>query len=211
MTDHARRRTLVRWLVVAAIGCAIGFVAFVLLVEGGRPGVDLQVAEWVATNRSERGIDVAKMISVIGSVVGIVPLALLIAVWLHRRDGWHPVRSLVLGCGGATALYLIVNVLIRSARPPMPLRVMDEVGWSFPSGHATQAVVFWPLLALLVVPHTARGRGWWLLLAVAVALVIGGSRIYLDVHWTTDVASGLLLGLAWLCAVLALHIRRELP
>jgi len=203
MTDHARRRAVVRWLVVAAIGCAIGFVAFVVLIEGGRPGVDLQVAEWVATNRSERGIDVAKMISVIGSVVGIVPLALVITVWLHRRDGWHPVRSMVLGCGGATALYLIVNVIIRSARPPMPLRVIDEVGWSFPSGHATQAVVFWPLVAVLV-----GVRGWWLLLAVGVALVIGASRIYLDVHWATDVASGLLLGVAWLCAVLAMHIRR---
>lgn len=196
---------MVRWLVVAAIGCALAFVAFVVLVDVGRPAVDMEVAQWVAANRSERGIDVAKLISVIGSVVGIVPLALLIAVWLHRRDGWHPVRSLVLGCGGATALYLLVNVIIRSARPPMPLRVMDEVGWSFPSGHATQAVVFWPLVAVLL-----GARGWGLVLAVGVALVIGGSRIYLDVHWTTDVASGLVLGIAWLCAVLAVHIRREL-
>ena len=189
-----------------AVASAIAFTALVVMVNVGRPELDLDIARWVAARRTEAGIDTAEAISIVGSVVGIVPLALVFAYFLRRRDGWAPVRSLVLGCAGATTLYLIVNVIIRSARPPMPLRVMDEVGWSFPSGHSTQAIVFWPL-AVILYAQTRRGRALLLVPAFAIVLAIGASRIYLDVHWTTDVASGFLLGLTWLCTVLALRER----
>jgi undecaprenyl-diphosphatase len=70
-------------------------------------------------------------------------------------------------------------------------------------------MAFWPMVALLV-GTTPRARRWLLVPAIALVLAIGSSRIYLDVHWTTDVASGFLLGLAWLLAVVAVRRSRLL-
>jgi undecaprenyl-diphosphatase len=188
----------------AAAICALAFLALVVIVATGRPWFDLAIARWVAGWRSVAGIELAEWISIAGSVVGIVPLGLVACVVLYRRRGWRPVRWFVLACAGASALYLAVNFAMESARPPMPLRVKDEVGWSFPSGHATQAIVFWPMLVLSL----ARSR-WWLVPAALVVAIIGGARIYLDVHWTTDVTSGYLLGATWLTTVLALRVARS--
>ncbi|MFT3696677.1 MAG: phosphatase PAP2 family protein [Kofleriaceae bacterium] len=195
MADHVRRLTN------AAAICALAFVTLLVIVATGRPRIDEAVAEFTAAHRTELGVDIADGISVAGSVVGIIPLGLLFAFLFWRKQKWTPVKWMVIASAGATTLYLVVNVIMRSARPPMPLRVYDDVGWSFPSGHSTQAIVFWPINAILT------GRRWVLIPAVLIALTIASSRIYLDVHWTTDVMSGLLLGLAWLFTVLAVRAR----
>jgi membrane-associated phospholipid phosphatase len=190
VADHVRRLTN------AAALTALAFVTLLTIDATGRPAFDLAVAEFTADHRSMTGIAIADAISVSGSVVGIAPLGLLFAFLFWRKQGWRPVKWLAIASIGASAIYLAINLVMRSARPPMPLRVYDDVGWSFPSGHSTQAIVFWPMLAILT------GRRWVLAPAVAMVLAIGASRIYLDVHWTTDVLSGYLLGLTWLFTVL---------
>jgi undecaprenyl-diphosphatase len=191
----------------AAAITALAFLTLVVIVATGRPWFDLAIAQWIAERRSAAGVDAAEILSIAGSVVGIVPLGLLVAFVVYRRDGWREARWLFFACIGASSLYLLVNVVMRSARPPMPLRVLDDVGWSFPSGHATQSIVFWPMAALLL-GTTRTMRAWLLVPAVIITLAIGGSRIYLDVHWTTDVTSGFLLGATWLFTVLALRRAR---
>ncbi len=188
--------------------CGAAFVVMVALVSTGRPRLDLEVATWIADHRTATGIAIARGLSRTGSVVTIVPLAVVMAVILWRRDGWAPVRLLALASVGATALYLAINQIMRSPRPPMPLRMTEELGWSFPSGHSTQAMVFWPTLAILL-GTTIRARRWLMVPALVLVFAIGGARIYLDVHWTTDVASGFLLGAAWLFGLLA--YRRDHP
>jgi len=195
VADHVRRLTN------AAALSALAFVTLLVIDATGRPRLDRAVAEWMAEHRSMTGIDIADAVSVSGSVVAIVPLAMLFGFLFWRKQGWRPVKWLWFASAGASALYLAINTIMESARPPMPLRVYDDVGWSFPSGHSTQAIVFWPMLAILT------GRRWVLAPAAIVVALIGGSRIYLDVHWTTDVASGFLLGLSWLFTVLVLRAR----
>jgi membrane-associated phospholipid phosphatase len=190
-----------RYRALAAIFALI-FVTLVVIVATGRPALDLADAQWIADHRREAFIPIAEALSLTGSVAGLIPLGVLAAVLLWRRDGWPPVGWLVLANAGASILYLIVNLAMASTRPPMPLRVVDSIGWSFPSGHSTQAAVFWPMLAVL------SGVRYALAPAIGMVCLIGASRLCLDVHWTTDVASGYALGLAWLFTVLAVRARR---
>ena len=79
----------------------------------------------------------------------------------------------------------------------------DPAGWAFPSGHTTESTSVYVALAYLIAETQAAWRTKVQLLAFAlmVAFLIGISRIYLGVHWPTDVMSGWALGIAWLAVV----------
>jgi undecaprenyl-diphosphatase len=189
------------------VALGLGFAVIATMVATGRPAFDLAVAQWMAAHRVPGGVMVANVISEVGSVVGIVPLGLLCALYLWRRDGWRPVRALAVVAIGASALYGLMNLAFQLPRPPHELRAEDSIGWSFPSGHSTQAVAFWLIVAaLLTVGRRLAMRRAATVLALAIIASTGLSRIYLDVHWTTDVLAGLTLGAFWLSlSVLALR------
>ena len=194
-----------RHLALAGLAAA-GFVAvFVVVRPIGHPvALDVDVATWMAAHRTTGWIDAAWVASLLGSVIGIVPLALAIAFYLKWRHGWDSVRWYVTAIVGSTVLYLALNHVIERTRPPMGLRLYEDTAWSFPSGHSTQAVTFWFMTAILVTAKSPpRMQIAASVLALLCVLAIGGSRICLDEHWTTDVLGGFALGTAWLGCVLA--------
>ncbi len=98
-----------------------------------------------------------------------------------------------------------INALIARARPPAADWAGPAGGPSFPSGHATAATLFaiccaWALMAR-VPPGRARRAIW--AAAALYAAVTGWSRIWLGVHWPTDVLGGLLFSMAWACGIMA--------
>lgn len=196
--------------VVLAIIAAGAFVAVCVIVlpVDHRVGLDVDVATWIAAHRGENLISAAKAISLAGSVFGIVPLSLAIAWYLQRRDGWHAVRWYAIALGGATVAYLAFNHVFDRDRPPIGLRLLEDTRWSFPSGHSTQAVAFCGMTAILVAARQPlRVQCYALATAMLGVLAIGGSRICLDAHWTTDVLGGFALGACWLACVLAWRAR----
>jgi undecaprenyl-diphosphatase len=192
--------------IVAALAAAAAFVAIFVAVSpiAHTDALDVEVASWVSTHRFESLVTASKVTSLLGSVVGIVPIALVVTWMLHRRHGWHHARWYVIAIGGASGLYLVVNHLVERERPPLGLRLVYDTAWSFPSGHSTQAIAFCFGTALLAT-HGRSLRTQLAAAAIALAgvLAIGASRIYLGAHWTTDVAGGFALGTCWLATVLA--------
>lgn len=188
-------------LLIAAVFAAL-FVAIAIVVAEGRAPIDLEVATWMAQHRSANGIAFFRTIAWLGSVAGIVPLGLLCAAYLQRRRGWREVGWLFLSMAGATAVYVTVMLLFHSERPPETLRAMDEIGYSFPSGHSCQAVTFWIVAPLLV------GIPWVRVAGAALLVLTALSRVYLGVHWLFDVLGGLCLGAWWTMLILALRARR---
>ena len=117
-------------------------------------------------------------------------------VGLHQN--WFFIRVLTIALS-SLALMLVLKYLFHRQRPLSPL-LKAAKGLSFPSGHAIMSVTFYGLL-LYILLHTISER-WmkWLLITIFVLLIlmIGFSRVYLRVHYPSDVLAGFIIGFLWL-------------
>jgi undecaprenyl-diphosphatase len=151
----------------------------------------------------------------LGSAVVIVPVALVAAVVLGRSGRWIELAVLVIGL----VLVFVGSGAIKAAvdrpRPPDPL--VSAGGSSFPSGHAAHAILY-PFLAILAVKLTPGLRTSWrtaiLATGFSLAVVVGLTRVYLHVHYMSDVNGGWALGAAVFAAIGALamvvvHLREN--
>lgn len=207
-----RRRALIAWSAVGLVsGVAFGLLLWGVLAHDGLTRADPGVATFVASHRLAWLTTVMQAVTWLGSSFVIIPLGVAVGgyVWLRRR-GWHLLAMLTTAFLGAAGLYDIVKPAVGRSRPPAALQVggPDE-GWAFPSGHATQSIAFYGMLAVVLIACYAPRR---LLLAGGAALlilVLGASRLYLGVHWLTDVLGGYALGLAWLAVVIVTSVLLE--
>lgn len=114
-----------------------------------------------------------------------------------RRRSWWPVIDIVIVHGSAMILYSMIKHAVHRTRPAAAHWLSPAGGWSFPSGHATQAAAAWGILAVLawvgrpVRTKIAIGAG-----AAVIILLVAFSRYYLGVHWLSDVLAGMTLGIA---------------
>lgn len=138
-------------------------------------------------------------------------LLVCLLVLLARRRWRLAVFVLVTGVG-ISLITTGVKVAVGRARPLLDLPVSDAPGFAFPSGHASGATVGAGVVVLLLWPRVRPGlRPWLLALGIAYAVLVGVSRVWLGVHWTTDVVGGWLLGLAWLAATTAALVAAGRP
>jgi len=133
--------------------------------------------------------------------LGATYLSLMILV-LFALKGWYQAlfRYLVITLG-ATGWFALIKALIQRTRPEPTL--LETGGYAFPSGHTTMATAMALGLALIVASHTASSalRRSWIILALLWASAIGLTRLYLGVHWASDVLGGMLLGTWWVTAL----------
>jgi membrane-associated phospholipid phosphatase len=194
----AARRTgwLLAWFgVLVAAGLGLHVLA------GTVQGLDRRLVGDAVAIRTDPLIAVAHGGSLLGRSWLLIPLAALIGLALMRPLG---IRSLspLLAVVGADGLQNTVKALVDRPRPSVT-HLEHVTGSSFPSGHATESTAF--LLALLALMCTARsglGRATAMLFAAVLACAVGASRVYLGVHYPTDVAAGIVLGGAWTAGVI---------
>lgn len=150
--------------------------------------------------------DVMRLLSDIGSTSFLLPLVLLAGVYFVFRDrAWKPPAILAAAFVSNILLQDAVKKLVDRHRPPLSQMIGRYPGGSFPSGHTTQSLVVYGLIALLLIrTHPNWPRIPVLLSTALLVLLIGVSRLYLGAHWLTDVAGGLLLGTFWLLVLHAL-------
>jgi undecaprenyl-diphosphatase len=141
-----------------------------------------------------------KLLSVVGSGLIEIPVALLLvfglAVRKRKAEAWWYTTAALSGW----ALYALAKLAVERPRPHVIPRLMHGAGWySYPSGHSMLAPIIFGLGIIVWAapwPSPALRRAA-LALAALLALVIGFSRVYVGVHYPSDVAGGLLLGTAW--------------
>jgi undecaprenyl-diphosphatase len=134
----------------------------------------------------------------LGSSLVIPPLLVIVIVWLAARRRYRPALFLTSASAGSVILQGSMKLVFARPRPQLPwANVLPD--YSFPSGHTMNAVVFYGALALIIWSIYGRRAG---VIAVAattvIAILVGISRIYLGYHYLTDVAGGILAGVAWL-------------
>jgi len=139
------------------------------------------------------------------AVLGLITLA---AVGYLMADGKrHAALLVIIAVGGGTALSSGMKVLFERPRPDVVAHLVPVQTLSFPSGHATlSAVTFLTLGAILMrVQPRRRMKAYIVAVAIVLTLLVGLSRVYLGVHWPTDVLGGWCLGGAWalLCWLVA--------
>ncbi|HYU92323.1 MAG TPA: bifunctional DedA family/phosphatase PAP2 family protein [Actinomycetota bacterium] len=174
---------------------------------------DPGVLRWFVEHRVHWLTGFMKGATWFGSNAVVIPVALIVAaVFVARRRSYRPFAQLAVAVVSSIALYDVVKVVVHRARPPMATRLVQVSGYSFPSGHATVVVAVWGVITL-VLASGRRSRTKVLLGAAAgmISLVVGVSRLYLGVHWFTDVAGGFALGAAILSCIAALSIVLKRP
>ncbi|UZJ78185.1 phosphatase PAP2 family protein [Fictibacillus sp. KU28468] len=155
---------------------------------------------------SSPGLDrVMLFFTEIGSklALGILLAVGMLWLWFKRQNLWGMVFFLLAVGGGGLLNLLLKNAFQRKRPNADPL--VEALGFSFPSGHAMGSMVYYGFLGYLVVRSKRkplRKIGWTLLFAVAI-IGIGISRIYLGVHYPSDIIAGYSAGLVWLLLCIA--------
>jgi membrane-associated phospholipid phosphatase len=150
-----------------------------------------------------------------GSPGIMIPAVVIFAVCLWWRGLHHPAMLLLLSSSGAFLLTLVLKLYYRRLRPDMPWAFVHEQTFSFPSGHSVFAVVLYGTLVYLGMRPLTKTweRVTAVIGAVLLVLGIGYSRIYLGVHYPSDVAAGYFVGVVWLLAVAGSdwYVRERMP
>ena len=182
--------------------CIAGFAAFVgislVMLLGITSASDDAVLRWVGTIRSDSLTTLMRAATVLGDGALEIPVAfmLLAIIWQVRGRG-SGLRYLYCALSGEV-VYVIAKASFQRPRPDIIAR-LGSAGWhSYPSGHAMLAPIVYGV-GFVLLAHAARGvvRRALLALAVAIPLAIAVSRVYLGVHYPSDVLGALALGSAW--------------
>lgn len=141
------------------------------------------------------------------SVVTTVLILAIIAYVLTKR--FHlPLWIILTNSIGSLGLNPLVKNIVQRSRPDEELRLVQEASYSFPSGHAFASMVAFGcvILLLLLFLKPSAFRGVLIVLSFVTILLIGFSRIFLGVHYLSDVVAGFSLGLFWLFISLSIFI-----
>lgn len=124
-------------------------------------------------------------------------LAVAAGILARRRRSWTPLLDIAVVYGTAVFLHGLGGQLVHRHRPPAADWLASAQGWSYPSGHTTQAVAAWGILAALTtVGASRRTRALAGSVATGIAVLVATSRVYLGVHWATDVLAAAVMSLA---------------
>lgn len=189
-------------------GWIFGVLVTHLLFDRALIGPDHATLRFMVAHRTDWLTTFMRTATTLGSALFLIPVSMLVAVlWRWYKGSWLATWLLAGTYAGASLSYNLVKRLTHRARPATQFGLVHAGGYAFPSGHATQAAAVWgayAFLASLALTSWPRKVTAWTI-AVIVSGLIGLSRLYLGVHWLSDVAAGWALGGLWLFALLALR------
>lgn len=160
---------------------------------------DLPILNWLHQHATPSGDRFMHGMSLLGYAYGVVPVDVaLFLVFLYRRR-WSDALFWILAVGGSALLNLGAKPLFGRVRPDLWLSIAPETTYSFPSGHAMGSMALAAALAVLLWPTRWR---WPVLVGGALfVLLVGVSRVYLGVHFPSDIMAGWAASLAWVMGV----------
>jgi membrane-associated phospholipid phosphatase len=188
-------------LVIFAAGVLLALLAILVRSTDVLAGIDSSVAEWGHDHASAWSHDALTLVTRLGEARVIAPVAIVVAVVeIRRTRNWWVVPFLLVVILGDKFLTSAIKQIVDRGRPTIEA-VAATLGPSFPSGHTSTAAASWAAFALVASRWWGR-RAWPFLAgaAVGIAVAVALSRVFLDVHWLTDVLGGLALGWAWFAA-----------
>lgn len=208
-------------LLLVAFGGLLGFVEILGEVgEGDVAVLDRSILLWfrdpadLARPVGPPWLEIAfTELTALGGTTVLTLITALVVLYLLIDRKPAAAAFVVVSIGGGTLIGYGLKLLVQRPRPDVVAHLVDVHTASFPSGHAMMSAVTYITLAALLARVQARRRMRAYLIGIAVfmTLAIGMSRVYLGVHWPTDVIAGWCAGVSWalVCWVAAVSLQRR--
>src|SRR5467141_3402878 len=167
---------------------------------------DVTLLDWIHAHATPAGYAVFNAISLLGSPVTLTILALGVGLLLAARRQWILLGGWLAAFAGGGLLDTVLKLVIQRPRPPYAAAFLHDYSWSFPSGHAMESLIGYGMLAYVLAIlwiHRRGARVVVVLGAGVLILAVGISRLYLGVHYFSDVVGGYAAGVLWLSACIS--------
>jgi membrane-associated phospholipid phosphatase len=172
---------------------------------------DQEALQYVIAHVSSINTNIMVFFTFLGTHEFLIPANILLILYFLfiKKHRWYSIKVPVVAIS-SLLLMTVLKLSFHRARPDDPL-LFKAAGYSFPSGHAFMSMTFYGILIYLVWQHFKNPTKKWILTIILAAFIflIGISRIYLRVHYASDVMAGYSLGLAWLLLSLFIVKRIE--
>lgn len=200
-------------LILVSLIFSLSLLTFYLVwdnvIQDGHVVLDELVFAWIDSWQNPTMTWLMSIVTFLGNREFVVTASVLLIIYFLfiRKHKWYSLKIPVVALG-CVALNLILKNVIGRPRPKQPL--IEAFGLSFPSGHAMMAFSFYGLIIYLAWRNISNRilRYSVCILLFILIHVIAFSRVYLRVHFTSDVLAGLALGAAWL--VLSIYVLRKM-
>lgn len=193
-------------LILVSVAATLLVIDLMLVFVWKDPRLDNSVFELISPYRNSLTTDAMLFISFYGNHLFLLPAnLLLIAYFIAKKNNRMAVTAMVTGLSSYGIMFLLKNLLQRE-RPAGPL-VAGITNFSFPSGHALMGVAFYGLLIWMALHHIQDKKKQYAVIffLLLLLLLIGFSRIYLGVHFASDVVAGYCAGIIWLLFILKMR------
>jgi membrane-associated phospholipid phosphatase len=192
----------------------VALITFILLAKnifvGNTYVFDTKAFVFIDAHVNNINTEVMEFFTFLGTHTFLIPANLLLIAWFFfiQKKKWLSIKIPAVALSSLLLMFLL-KLIFERPRPSDPL-LAEAAGFSFPSGHALMSVTFYGLI-LYIIFKNVKNTVWRLCLSIFFILLIvmiGFSRIYLRVHYASDVIAGFSVGIIWL--ILSLWILSKL-
>jgi undecaprenyl-diphosphatase len=172
----------------------------------------LHLDTWVNSHAAELQTPaLTKIIIFITNLDGVTGsgiISIIILLFLASKKWYRDIRFYLISFGGSSLLFTVIKEIVGRARPST--KIIEELGYSFPSGHATMSMTLSLIIYFIFINKipSETGRRVLLVFCVVWPILISFTRLYLNVHWFSDVLGGMALGIFWVTLVVLLFQKK---
>ena len=178
------------------IGCFLLFFSVLILKTPTLLTLDLTIVEWASRHRTEELNQITTLLSAVGGMPFVLFFTTLWCLALWRYKKYSYIFLICLGLFGSGAIAWLLKYWIARPRPPEMLHLVQSYGASFPSAHSVYAAA---LSCLVLYLYQTHSKSIYICsFAVLWLLVMGCSRVYLGVHFPSDVLAGWSISFIWI-------------
>jgi membrane-associated phospholipid phosphatase len=184
------------------------FALIAAIVLAGALGTDQRLADWLYARATDPLTDFVEGVTLLGNFVTLLAVTLVAATILWRRKARIDAAFVVVALAGAQLLSNGLKLVFQRERPFFPDPLATASSYSFPSGHAVVSLAVYGAIALVLARHLSSPMPRAILFGGVAVLVlaIGFSRLYLGVHFLSDILAGYAVGIGWLSLLYAVAL-----
>ena len=192
-----KKTSRVRLLTLGIItGTLFAIILWDMLTHGFMAQLDMNILQKILTLRTSQLTNIAIACTWLANWQTIIPLTILVTAYLwyakKHRTAQFFMGTLIIG----EAIGELLKWLVHRQRPEEIFALVSRIDYSFPSAHALMATLFYGMIAYMITRHIKSLWGKWIVSIIATCIMVGVglSRVYLGVHWASDVVAGWLAG-----------------